>query len=545
MPVRVLDKDGYGTYDAIVDGVDFAVENGAQVINMSLGSGQPSETLERSLAHAHDMGVTLVCAAGNEFFAGSPTSYPASYDAYCITVGAVRYDGQRAPYSNEGDYIDLTAPGGDLSVDQNKDNYADGVLQQAFMRDPQDFQYWFFQGTSMAAPHVSAAAAMLISHGVAEPDDVAESLIFSARDMGPPGWDSEYGWGILDVHAALNYVSTPIRDIGITTVKASREVISGERATVIVTVRNHGNRLEDIRVFLKDEAGSEIVPLQGAQIGLASSYEFTFQWDTSDIPLGEYQLTVELNQLPDEVNLADNLRIGTITIVSEASRTMYVKDIQIEKFQGFVAWSATAKVTVVSGAGRPVEGALVFGRWSGPVVWPAFPEFTDIDGIATFYSGPIFGEGEVGFDVQAIAKEGWKHKLGATIPDVPDNEPISVDAKGKQSAAWGRLRDGYGKSLPTFTEFYQNYPNPFNPDTWIPYQLAEDAKVTINIHSMAGRLVRTVDLGHKTAGFYLERDSAAYWDGKDNSGEEVSSGIYFYSIRAGDFATTRKMAMIE
>jgi len=103
MRVRVLDKDGYGTYDAIVNGVDFAVENGAKVINMSLGSGQPSETLERSLAHAHEMGVTLVAAAGNEFFWGSPTSYPAAYDAYCITVGAVRYDGKRAPYSNVGD----------------------------------------------------------------------------------------------------------------------------------------------------------------------------------------------------------------------------------------------------------------------------------------------------------------------------------------------------------------------------------------------------------------------------------------------------------
>ena len=140
-----------------------------------------------------------MAAGGNEYLLGSPKSYPAAYDDYCITVGAVRYDGQRATYSTIGDFIDLSAPGGDLSVDQDKDDYPDGILQQSFMEDPRNFKYLFGEGTSSSAPHVSAAAAMIITCGLTDPDDIAMVLELSARDNGPPGWDSQYGYGILDV----------------------------------------------------------------------------------------------------------------------------------------------------------------------------------------------------------------------------------------------------------------------------------------------------------------------------------------------------------
>ncbi len=89
----------------------------------------------------------------------------------------------------------------------------------------------------------------------------------------------------------------------------------------------------------------------------------------------------------------------------------------------------------------------------------------------------------------------------------------------------------------------QNYPNSFNPDTWIPYQLAEDVDVTIKIYDTAGRLVRTLDLGHKPAGFYSTKEKAAYWNGRNEAGEQAASGIYFYTIQAGDFTATRKLVI--
>jgi hypothetical protein len=89
----------------------------------------------------------------------------------------------------------------------------------------------------------------------------------------------------------------------------------------------------------------------------------------------------------------------------------------------------------------------------------------------------------------------------------------------------------------------QCYPNPFNPETWIPYRLAEDADVVIKVYTSAGQLIRTLSLGHKPAGFYTARDKAAYWDGRNEAGEQVSSGTYFCTIQAGDFAATKKMVV--
>ena len=95
--------------------------------------------------------------------------------------------------------------------------------------------------------------------------------------------------------------------------------------------------------------------------------------------------------------------------------------------------------------------------------------------------------------------------------------------------------------IPTETRLLLNYPNPFNPETWIPYQLAEATKVSVMIHAMNGSLIRTLDLGHQAAGTYKSKSQAAYWDGRNEFGEQVASGLYFYTLTAGDFSATHKM----
>ena len=96
-------------------------------------------------------------------------------------------------------------------------------------------------------------------------------------------------------------------------------------------------------------------------------------------------------------------------------------------------------------------------------------------------------------------------------------------------------------SVPSETKLLRNYPNPFNPETWIPYQLSEPVDVTVSIYSVNGSLVRRLDLGHQGAGVYRSRSRAAYWDGRNAFGEGVASGLYFYTLTAGDFTVTRKM----
>ena len=98
---------------------------------------------------------------------------------------------------------------------------------------------------------------------------------------------------------------------------------------------------------------------------------------------------------------------------------------------------------------------------------------------------------------------------------------------------------------PKLTQLLQNFPNPFNPETWIPYQLETSADVTLQIYDTSGGVVRTLDLGFKGQGFYMTRSRAAYWDGRNNLGEQVASGIYFYSLHTPDFSATRKMLILK
>lgn len=100
-------------------------------------------------------------------------------------------------------------------------------------------------------------------------------------------------------------------------------------------------------------------------------------------------------------------------------------------------------------------------------------------------------------------------------------------------------------AIPKETQLLQNDPNPFNPDTWIPYQLASDAPVTIRIYNLKGQLIRTLNLGNQKAGYYLAKGRAAYWDGKNSSGDKVASGVYFYTLQADNFRATRKMVIVK
>ena len=95
------------------------------------------------------------------------------------------------------------------------------------------------------------------------------------------------------------------------------------------------------------------------------------------------------------------------------------------------------------------------------------------------------------------------------------------------------------------TKLLPNYPNPFNPDTWIPYQLSEAATVTVKIYDVTGSLVRTIEVGHKPMGYYLTRGRAVYWDGRNQNREPVSSGVYFYTLTAGDYTQTRRMVIVK
>lgn len=204
MPVKVLDDSGTGTFADIADGIYWAVNNGARIVNMSLGTSANAGLrhdliMDGALDYAFTQGVTVVCAAGND---GSRknVSYPAIYPT-TIAVGATGYDNRVTRYSNKGEGLDIVAPGGDTTRDLNHDGYGDGILQETSING---WDYYFFQGTSMASPHVAAAAALLLANDPGlTPLDVRSALTTTALDLNEAGYDSTSGHGLLQVYNAL------------------------------------------------------------------------------------------------------------------------------------------------------------------------------------------------------------------------------------------------------------------------------------------------------------------------------------------------------
>jgi serine protease len=204
MPVKVLGDNGSGTFADIAEGIYYAVDNGAQVINMSLGVSaryniRSDALMDPALEYAFANGTTVVCASGNDG-ARRNVSYPAIYST-TIAVGATDFSDNVTRYSNKGDGLDLVAPGGDMLRDDNGDNYGDGILQETYIGG---WNYYFFEGTSMASPHVAAAAALLLAKEPAlTPADVYDRLTSTALDLNESGYDSTSGHGLLQAFAAL------------------------------------------------------------------------------------------------------------------------------------------------------------------------------------------------------------------------------------------------------------------------------------------------------------------------------------------------------
>ncbi len=213
------DQTGSCPDSATGEAIRFAADSGAQVINLSLGGPDPSPVLQEALQYAVDRGAFVAIAVGNEFAMGNPVSYPAKYAEDMdgvVAVGAVGRSGLRASYANTGSYIELVAPGGDVG----QGGMPAAIYQASLLEDDFDpgstirprFERYAevaAQGTSMAAPHVAGVAALLYARGVTQPSAIEAALKTFARDLGEPGRDAEFGFGLIDALAALRGLAAP------------------------------------------------------------------------------------------------------------------------------------------------------------------------------------------------------------------------------------------------------------------------------------------------------------------------------------------------
>ncbi len=208
MPIKVLSGSGSGSVGGIAEGIRWATDHGARVINMSLGGPFYSQVLARAVRYAADHGVVVVCAAGND--GRGKVSYPAA-NSGAIAVAATQFDETTTFYSNWGKEIFIAAPGGNTRLDQNNDGVPDGVLQNTVTPGNTDkHDYLLFMGTSMASPHVAGVAALLLSAGARDPAEVKRLIEQTAyRPTAYRGkQDPHYGAGIIQASAALDALAT-------------------------------------------------------------------------------------------------------------------------------------------------------------------------------------------------------------------------------------------------------------------------------------------------------------------------------------------------
>ena len=161
-------------------------------------------------------------------------------------------------------------------------------------------------------------------------------------------------------------------------------------------------------------------------------------------------------------------------------------------------------------------------------------------GEATIFGAPLnFAVPTAMFYQQLTLSERQQlHRTLGELERLPEQTPfIRLAAQ--------QLRQWLGEMAPRETRLLLNYPNPFNPETWIPYELAEDVQVQLSIYDVHGQVIRELSLGYQQAGSYTTQGAAAYWDGRNSTGQRVGSGVYFYQMRAGDFTATRKMVIMK
>lgn len=202
MPLRVLDADNRGRTSDIAAALEWAADEGVDIANLSLGGSVDSATERAAIEYAASAGVLLVAAAGNSGVEG--VLYPAAYDEV-IAVGATDDADAVTRYSNWGSQLELAAPGGKSGA---------SIYQETFQgdaTDPDSYTILGMSGTSMAAPHVSGVAALLMQHGLTA-DETRDALQQTAVDVGDAGYDVYSGYGRVDAAAALEWVLGPAMD---------------------------------------------------------------------------------------------------------------------------------------------------------------------------------------------------------------------------------------------------------------------------------------------------------------------------------------------
>ncbi len=323
IPVKSFDDTGFGIDEDIARGIRFAVDKGAKVINLSFGGEGSSAVLESAIDYAISKGAVVCASSGNDN--EGRVDYPAAYKN-CIAVGATNRAKRRASYSNYGPELDVVAPGGEAVPDG-------GIIQNTYVTqgDPTSgFGFLGMAGTSMACAHVNAVVALIKSINPSwTPDKIRSALTSTCHDLGSPGWDQQYGYGLIDAASALSVVEPPNTSALSVNSVSPDTVKSGERERR-VTIRGSGF-FSPMSVRL-ERFGEETI--QGRKIKVTGPNEMECTFDFSKAQPGLYNLIVSRSS-----GTSTSLKGGILVILPESRQWFFAEGCTAHGFEEYILFA--------------------------------------------------------------------------------------------------------------------------------------------------------------------------------------------------------------
>ncbi|MCG8382536.1 MAG: S8 family serine peptidase [Gammaproteobacteria bacterium] len=330
MPMRVLGRGGGTSYDinqSILYSAQLANDSNtlppqkADIINMSLGGAGFSQADQDVITQARNAGVIIIAAAGNENT--SSLSYPASYDGV-VSVSAVGFDKSKASYSNYGTAIDIAAPGGETSVDLNADGYADGVLSTAADdSNSLQYNYVFYQGTSMAAPHMAGVVALMKAVEPTLTPNQLDTLIASSmitEDLGTAGRDDLFGHGLIDAYKAVTEVQGGVTLPAHLDVTPATVNLGSLQSTKTLLASNSGEEALTGVTAVSNQTWLTVSDTQVDGNGLGS---YTLSANRAGLADGTYSADVTFSSAANTVTVKVFMQVGTIS-TENSSGFIYV-----------------------------------------------------------------------------------------------------------------------------------------------------------------------------------------------------------------------------
>lgn len=537
MPVKVLNYAGWGYSTSIADGIVYAANNGADVINLSL-TGAPGNSSGWSVVHdavklARDSCVVVVASAGNESV--GQLSYPAGFEEV-IAVAATEWQDSLAYYSQFGQGLDLSAPGGDLLHDRNDDNYGDGILQQTFRLDGDtcwvdEFYNYFFQGTSMSAPIVSGLAGLLKARGIEDPAYIEDIMYFTARDLGAVGYDIVYGWGIVDPSYALSFRDTIPPQFGI-----------------LVLQNPYLEKWVDIWVFSSECLKGGDSPPDSVVVSIGGTME---EISLRNVPTVDRTYHSEYN-LP----LIEEMEIAVIGFDVGRNQGQGVRNysfgkLSLDEFDlstpdkfckcSFLPNSVAEERYILSG--KLDEYGMKWMGINNDRISIGEPYIIGTDDLLLSKEFSLAIRYELkGKDIleKKIAAYHWDEDLWRKLESLIDIENNIIYAKSDRLGVFRLfISDEETESCPYDNMMRLVGPNPIFSKTEFLFTIREPGRLSISVYDLLGREVKEFINNKVFPGEYR-----ISWDGRDTNGRRLPNGSYIIHSE-GLFAQSIKVVLLR